>query len=108
MAFDFSPEPISGAFLRDGVKLEFDFDAVKDTLGQRNQAMNTHNFIPAKTTSHQAQSWASSQALAILAVDGIRPSSEGVALMRSIDAGTMTRAQAIQSIIERARLYANR
>jgi hypothetical protein len=70
--------------------------------------MNTHNFIPAKTTSHQAQSWASSQALAILAVDGIRPSSEGVALMRSIDAGTMTRAQAIQSIIERARLYANR
>jgi len=33
LAFDFSPEPISGAFLREGVKLEFDFDAVKDTLG---------------------------------------------------------------------------
>ena len=90
------------------VKLNLSFDAGKDTLDSPTQAMNTHNFIPAKTTSHQAQSWASSQALAILAVDGIRPSSEGVALMKSIDAGTMTRAQAIQSIIERARLYANR
>ena len=69
--------------------------------------MSSPNFIPAKTTSHQAQLWASSQALAILAVDGIRPSNEGVALMQSIDAGTMTREQAIQSIIERARLYAN-
>jgi hypothetical protein len=69
--------------------------------------MNTPNFISQKATSSQAQSWASSQALAILAVDGIRPSNEGIALMQSIDAGTMTRAQAIQSIIERARLYAN-
>jgi hypothetical protein len=68
--------------------------------------MNTHNFIPAKTTSHQTESWASSQALAILAVDGIRPSSKGVALMQSLDAGTITHAQAIQSIIERASLYA--
>lgn len=69
--------------------------------------MNTLNLITQNPTPPQGASWASSQALAILAVDGIRPSNEGVALMQSIDAGTMTHAQAIQSIIERARLYAN-
>jgi hypothetical protein len=50
---------------------------------------------------------ASRQALAILAVDGIRPSHAGVALMQSIDSGSMTHAQAIQTIVERVRLYAN-
>jgi hypothetical protein len=44
--------------------------------------------------------------LAILAVDGIRPSNKGLALLQAIDSGTMTHAQAIQSIIERARQYA--
>lgn len=53
-------------------------------------------------------SLASRQALAILAVDGIRPSSAGVALLQSIDSGAITRTQAIQSVIERAHLYAKR
>jgi hypothetical protein len=33
LAFDFSPERVLGAFLRAGVKLKFDFDALKVTLG---------------------------------------------------------------------------
>ena len=66
----------------------------------------TPHITPQKSTPSQTESWASSQALAILAVDGIRPSSKGVALMQSLDAGTITHAQAIHSIIERARLYA--
>lgn len=48
-------------------------------------------------------SWVSRQALAISAVDGIRPSDAAIALMRSIDSGAMNRAQAIQAIVERAR-----
>jgi len=55
----------------------------------------------------KAMSWASRQALAILAVDGIRPSNSGVALMQAVEAGSITRAKAVQSIIERARLHAN-
>lgn len=90
-----------------GCQAEFDFGAGKDTLVRLNPVMNTLNLIIQNPTPPQGASWASSQALAILAVDGIRPSNEGVALMQSIDAGTMTHAQAIQSIIERARLYAN-
>jgi len=53
------------------------------------------------------QSTPSQQALAILAVDNIHPSPAGVALMQSIEAGSMTRVQAIQCIVERARRYAN-
>lgn len=53
-------------------------------------------------------SLASRQALAILDVDGIRPSHAGVALMQSIDSGAMAHAQAIQAIVTRARLYAGR
>jgi hypothetical protein len=69
--------------------------------------MNTSNPVPLNpSSSQQAASWASRQALAILAVDGIHVSSKGVALIESIDAGTLTHAQAIQAIIERARLYA--
>lgn len=68
--------------------------------------MNTPNRYPKNATPSQPGSWASCQALAILAVDGIRPSNKGLALMQSIDSGTMTHAQAIQSIIERARQYA--
>ena len=60
------------------------------------------------SASQKGLSLASRQALAILAVDDIRPSSAGVALMQSIDSGAITRTQAIQSVIERARLYANR
>jgi hypothetical protein len=68
--------------------------------------MNTTNRHLENATPSPPGSWASSQALAILAVDGIRPSNKGLALMQSIDSGTMTHAQAIQSIIERARQYA--
>jgi hypothetical protein len=100
LTFDFSPERVSGAFF-EGVK--FEFSSGKDKLAGVNLSMNTPEITLQNPTPAQAKSWASSQALAILAVDGIRPSSEGVVLMQSIDAGTMTHAQAIQSIIERAR-----
>jgi hypothetical protein len=68
--------------------------------------MNTTNRHPKNASPSQPGSWALNQALAILAVDGIRPSNNGLALMQSIDSGTITHAQAIQSIIERARQYA--
>lgn len=67
------------------------------------------SWLPAiRFMAPKVMSSASRQALAILAVDDIRPSSAGVALLRSIDSGAITRTQAIQSVIERARLYANR
>ena len=52
-------------------------------------------------------SWASQQAVAILAVDDIRISPAGVVLMRALDAGTITHNEAIQSIKKRAAKYAN-
>jgi hypothetical protein len=58
------------------------------------------------TSASHSMSPASRQALAILAVDGIRPSQTGIALMQSVDSGSMTHAQAIQLVIERAQLYA--
>lgn len=69
--------------------------------------MKTNNHAPENPTIPHGKSWASNQALAILAVDNIRPSRAGVALMHSIDAGTMTHAEAIEAILERAHLYAD-
>lgn len=53
-------------------------------------------------------SLASRQALAILAVDDIHPSEAGVILMWKIDSGSITHDQAIEEIIKRANLYANK
>lgn len=64
--------------------------------------------LPQQPARLDQMSLASRQALAILEVDGIRPSHAGVALMQSIDSGSMTHAQAIQAIVARARLYAGR
>lgn len=50
-------------------------------------------------------SWAASQSLAILAVDNIRPSQEGVALLQAIDRGEITPNQAIEAILQRAANY---
>ena len=76
---------------------------------------STHNAETSATPADQTKfgiperlSLASLPALSILAVDGICPSSAGVALMQSIDSGAITRTQAIQSVIDRARLYAKR
>ena len=67
------------------------------------------NTLESPDNSHpesQELSWSSRQALAILAVDNIRPSEEAIALMRAIDAGKITHEQAIQSLLEKARRYA--
>jgi len=52
--------------------------------------------------------WAAEQAIALLAVDGIHPSREGLVLLESISAGDMTYEQAIQAILDRATRYASR
>jgi hypothetical protein len=51
-------------------------------------------------------SWASQQAVAILAVDGMRPSPECFALLEALDAGTMTHDEAVESIMKRVAEYA--
>jgi hypothetical protein len=63
--------------------------------------------IPEQPVSLDGLSLASRQALAILAVDGIRPSNVTMALMQAIDSGEITHDQAIQAILERARRMAS-
>jgi len=63
-------------------------------------------FLQKLSSEQTNNSWASQQALAILAVDGIRPTKACIALMQSVENGSLSHAQAIQSVIDRARTYA--
>lgn len=47
------------------------------------------------------------QAVAILAVDGIRPSQEGMKLLKGMECGAVSYEQAVASILQRASLYAH-
>jgi hypothetical protein len=69
--------------------------------------MHTLKSSNSEHTAPPRSSWASQQAVAILAVDDIRISPAGLVLMRALDAGTMTHSEAIQSIKKRAAKYAN-
>lgn len=62
--------------------------------------------INAVSTTSESN-WATDQALAILAVDDIHPSQDGIALMRAMDQGSVTYEQAIAAILDRAKRYAN-
>ena len=64
--------------------------------------------IQQETITWNKMSLASRQALAILAVDDIHPSEAGVILMWKSDSGSITHDQAIDEIIKRANLYANK
>jgi hypothetical protein len=63
------------------------------------------NFSPLPRAS-LTSSWATQQSLAILAVDNIRPSLAGRALMYAMDAGSKTYDEVINSIATRAHQYA--
>lgn len=47
------------------------------------------------------------QAVAILAVDGIRPSQEGMKLLKGMECGVVSYEQAVASILQRASQYAH-
>jgi hypothetical protein len=51
-------------------------------------------------------SWASQQAVAIMAVDNLQISPATLALMQAVDAGTMTHDEAIKNVLKRAAEYA--
>ena len=62
-----------------------------------------HDVMP--TQKPHQWSWAASQSLAILAVDNIRPSKQGIELLQAIDRGEITPNQAIEAILQRAANY---
>lgn len=50
--------------------------------------------------------WATQQAIAIMAVDNLHPSSECLELMDQIDAQKITHEQAVAAILQKAAKYA--
>jgi hypothetical protein len=50
---------------------------------------------------------ATEQAIAIMAVDNLRPSQECVNLMHQIDRGDISHAQAVAAILQKAERYAS-
>ena len=65
--------------------------------------MPTNDEIPKKKAE---LSWSARQAVAILAVDNIKTSEATKDLMRRIDAGEITTAQAIESIVAKGKALA--
>lgn len=55
--------------------------------------------MPTNTTAIHYTVNSTEQALAILAVDNIRPSQEGIALMQAMDRGEMTYREAVESVL---------
>lgn len=51
-------------------------------------------------------SWATQQAIAIMAVDNLRPSAQCLELMDQIDAQKVTHEQAVAAILQKATQYA--
>ena len=60
-----------------------------------------------KEDAHQ-WSWSARQALAILAVDNLVVSEEGLQLLKAVDQGLMTHDEAIEATLQRAAHYASR
>lgn len=60
-------------------------------------------------TSHTppSQIKATEQAMAIMAVDSLRPSQECINLMHQIDRGEISHAQAVAAILQKAARYGN-
>lgn len=54
-----------------------------------------------------SSSQATEQALAIMAVDGLRPSKECINLMHQIDRGEISHAQAVAAIVQKAVRHTN-
>ena len=52
-------------------------------------------------------SWSAGQALAILAVDNLVISEDGLQLLKAVDQGHMTHDEAIEAILQRAAHYAS-